>query len=137
MPEDEQLSAKDQKNLEPCDNTPIIDNLAPPISLLSAEEKSKYEEDVRNLYKQLDDKVNGGLGLHGGCGRLWGVAVRDMAFMNGGVALTVGVAFRRDCGLLRGMVSEPLPGWCSYGRHHLRLHLPHLAGVLCLPNDMT
>ncbi|XP_048857196.1 kinesin heavy chain isoform X1 [Brienomyrus brachyistius] len=56
VPEDEQLNAKDQKNLEPCDNTPIIDNLAPPISLLSAEEKSKYEEDVRNLYKQLDDK---------------------------------------------------------------------------------
>nr|XP_023671762.1 kinesin heavy chain isoform X1 [Paramormyrops kingsleyae]XP_023671763.1 kinesin heavy chain isoform X1 [Paramormyrops kingsleyae] len=56
VPEDEQLSAKDQKNLEPCDNTPIIDNLAPPISLLSVEEKSKYEEDVRNMYKQLDDK---------------------------------------------------------------------------------
>ncbi|XP_023671764.2 kinesin heavy chain isoform X2 [Paramormyrops kingsleyae] len=56
VPEEEQLSAKDQKNLEPCDNTPIIDNLAPPISLLSVEEKSKYEEDVRNMYKQLDDK---------------------------------------------------------------------------------
>uniref|UniRef100_A0A8C9WNC4 Kinesin-like protein n=1 Tax=Scleropages formosus TaxID=113540 RepID=A0A8C9WNC4_SCLFO len=48
--------AKEQKNLEPCDNTPIIDNLAPPIGLVSAEEKNKYEEDIANLYKQLDDK---------------------------------------------------------------------------------
>ncbi|KAK1165773.1 kinesin heavy chain isoform X1 [Acipenser oxyrinchus oxyrinchus] len=56
VPEDEQLSAEDQKNLEPCDNTPIIDNLAPPIAPVSAEEKSKYEENIVNLYKQLDDK---------------------------------------------------------------------------------
>ncbi|KAK1166031.1 kinesin heavy chain-like [Acipenser oxyrinchus oxyrinchus] len=55
VPEDEQLS-EDQKNLEPCDNTPIIDNLAPPIAPVSAEEKSKYEENIVNLYKQLDDK---------------------------------------------------------------------------------
>ncbi|KAI1899423.1 hypothetical protein AGOR_G00061630 [Albula goreensis] len=53
VPEDEQLSAKDQKNF---DNTPIIDNLAPPMGLLSSEEKSKFEEDITNLYKQLDDK---------------------------------------------------------------------------------
>ncbi|MGH0169176.1 UNVERIFIED_CONTAM: hypothetical protein FKN15_056303 [Acipenser sinensis] len=55
VPEDEQLS-EDQKNLEPCDNTPIIDNLAPPIAPVSTEEKSKYEENIANLYKQLDDK---------------------------------------------------------------------------------
>ncbi|XP_058889829.1 kinesin heavy chain-like isoform X2 [Acipenser ruthenus] len=55
VPEDEQLS-EDQKNLEPCDNTPIIDNLAPPIASVSAEEKSKYEENISDLYKQLDDK---------------------------------------------------------------------------------
>ncbi|XP_036396486.1 kinesin heavy chain [Megalops cyprinoides] len=53
VPEEEQLSAKDQKNF---DNTPIIDNLAPPVGLLSSEEKSKYEENISNLYKQLDDK---------------------------------------------------------------------------------
>ncbi|KAL4618018.1 kinesin heavy chain isoform X5 [Arapaima gigas] len=52
----EAVPEEEQKNLEPCDNTPIIDNLAPPIGLVSAEEKNKYEEDIVNLYKQLDDK---------------------------------------------------------------------------------
>ncbi|XP_066543954.1 kinesin heavy chain [Amia ocellicauda] len=56
VPEEEQLSAKDQKTFEPCDNTPIIDNMASSIAPVSAEEKSKYEEDISNLYKQLDDK---------------------------------------------------------------------------------
>ncbi|KAL2087890.1 hypothetical protein ACEWY4_016718 [Coilia grayii] len=56
VPENEQLSSKEQKNFETCDNTPIIDNLAPPVTLVSTEEKNKYEEDIRNLYKQLDDK---------------------------------------------------------------------------------
>uniref|UniRef100_A0A8K9Y7R7 Kinesin-like protein n=1 Tax=Oncorhynchus mykiss TaxID=8022 RepID=A0A8K9Y7R7_ONCMY len=59
VPEEEQLSAKEQKHLEPCDNTPIIDNMAPAngLVLVSTEEKSKYEEDISNLYKQLDDKL--------------------------------------------------------------------------------
>uniref|UniRef100_A0A4W5LLU1 Kinesin family member 5C n=1 Tax=Hucho hucho TaxID=62062 RepID=A0A4W5LLU1_9TELE len=58
VPEEEQLSAKEQKHLELCDNTPIIDNMAPAngLVLVSTEEKSKYEEDISNLYKQLDDK---------------------------------------------------------------------------------
>uniref|UniRef100_A0AAQ5ZPA3 Kinesin-like protein n=1 Tax=Amphiprion ocellaris TaxID=80972 RepID=A0AAQ5ZPA3_AMPOC len=58
VPEEEQLSSKDQKNVEPNDNTPIIDNLLPAgegVSV-SGEERSKYEEDISNLYKQLDDK---------------------------------------------------------------------------------
>ncbi|XP_063068576.1 kinesin heavy chain-like [Engraulis encrasicolus] len=58
VPENEQLSSKEQKNVEICDNTPIIDNLITPpvVTLVSTEEKNKYEEDIRNLYKQLDDK---------------------------------------------------------------------------------
>ncbi|XP_077009863.1 kinesin heavy chain isoform X1 [Tamandua tetradactyla] len=56
VPEDEQISAKDQKNLEPCDNTPILDNIAPVVAGISAEEKEKYEEEISILYRQLDDK---------------------------------------------------------------------------------
>ncbi|XP_074071239.1 kinesin heavy chain isoform X2 [Macrotis lagotis] len=56
VPEDEQISAKDQKNLEPCDNTPIIDNMAPVVSSISTEEKQKYDEEITCLYRQLDDK---------------------------------------------------------------------------------
>ncbi|XP_070711518.1 kinesin heavy chain-like [Pempheris klunzingeri] len=58
VPEDEQLSSKDQRSLEPCDNTPIIDNLLPAGGgdSVTGEERSKYEEDISNLYKQLDDK---------------------------------------------------------------------------------
>uniref|UniRef100_A0A670Z4A8 Kinesin-like protein n=1 Tax=Pseudonaja textilis TaxID=8673 RepID=A0A670Z4A8_PSETE len=56
VPEEEQISAKDQKNLEPCDNTPIIDNIVPVVASISSEEKRKYEEEVTSLYRQLDDK---------------------------------------------------------------------------------
>ncbi|XP_055456271.1 kinesin heavy chain [Psammomys obesus] len=55
VPEDEQISAKDQKSLEPCDNTPIIDNIAPVVVGISAE-KEKYDEELSSLYRQLDDK---------------------------------------------------------------------------------
>lgn len=60
VPEEEQQSSKDQRSGEPYDNTPIIDNLLPAgggVSV-SGDERRKYEEDVRNLYKQLDDKVS-------------------------------------------------------------------------------
>lgn len=57
VPEDEQISAKDQKNLEPCDNTPIIDNIVPVVASISVEEKRKYEEEITSFYRQLDDKV--------------------------------------------------------------------------------
>lgn len=55
VPEDEQISAKDQKSLEPCDNTPIIDNITPVVDGISAE-KEKYDEEITSLYRQLDDK---------------------------------------------------------------------------------
>ncbi|XP_035006242.2 kinesin heavy chain-like [Hippoglossus stenolepis] len=57
VPEEEQLSAKDQKSIE-CDNTPVIDNLPPAGGgvAVCGEERSKFEEDISNLYKQLDDK---------------------------------------------------------------------------------
>ncbi|KAL1787117.1 kinesin heavy chain [Sigmodon hispidus] len=55
VPEDEQISAKDQKNLEPCDNTPIIDNITPVVVGISTE-KEKYDEEISSLYRQLDDK---------------------------------------------------------------------------------
>lgn len=56
VPEDEQISAKDQKTLEPCDNTPIIDNITPVVAGISGEEKEKYDEEISSLYRQLDDK---------------------------------------------------------------------------------
>lgn len=69
VPEDEQLGSNDQKNTE-YDNTPVIDNLllakggggvgrGGGVSVCS-DEKNKYEEDINNLYKQLDDKVRPG-----------------------------------------------------------------------------
>uniref|UniRef100_A0AAQ4Q9V8 Kinesin-like protein n=1 Tax=Gasterosteus aculeatus aculeatus TaxID=481459 RepID=A0AAQ4Q9V8_GASAC len=59
VPEEEQLSSKDQKSVEACDNTPVIDNLLPPDGGVSVfgDEGGKYEEDISNLYKQLDDKL--------------------------------------------------------------------------------
>ncbi|XP_053273187.1 kinesin heavy chain [Pleuronectes platessa] len=57
VPEEEQLSSKDQKSIE-CDNTPVIDNLPPAGGgvAVCGEEHGKFEEDITNLYKQLDDK---------------------------------------------------------------------------------
>lgn len=59
VPEEERLSSKDPRSVEPCDNTLIIDNLlqAGGGVAVSGDERSRYEEDISNLYKQLDDKV--------------------------------------------------------------------------------
>lgn len=57
VPEEERLSSKDPRSSEPCDNTPIIDNRTEGGVSVSSDEPSRYEEDISNLYKQLDDKV--------------------------------------------------------------------------------
>ncbi|KAM4710776.1 kinesin heavy chain-like [Anableps anableps] len=56
VPEEERLSSKDQKSIEQNDNTPIIDNLQPGEGGVSSDERRTFEEDIRSLYKQLDDK---------------------------------------------------------------------------------
>ncbi|KAM9305663.1 kinesin heavy chain [Gastrophryne carolinensis] len=56
VPLDEQTSSKDQKTFEPCDNTPVIDNLLPAAACISSEDKKKYEDEMGSLYRQLDDK---------------------------------------------------------------------------------
>uniref|UniRef100_A0A3B3RKH6 Kinesin-like protein n=2 Tax=Paramormyrops kingsleyae TaxID=1676925 RepID=A0A3B3RKH6_9TELE len=56
VPKEEQLNAKDQKSLDLGENIPVISALGPPENLLSADERTKYEEDIAELYKQLDDK---------------------------------------------------------------------------------
>ncbi|KAG9477586.1 hypothetical protein GDO78_002791 [Eleutherodactylus coqui] len=58
VPVDEQIGSKDQKSLEPFDNTPIIDNLSPAVACISSEEKKKYDDDIASLYLQLDDKTS-------------------------------------------------------------------------------
>lgn len=40
-----------------CDETPINDNNSSIVIRISDEERHKYEEEIRKLYKQLDDKV--------------------------------------------------------------------------------
>ncbi|XP_068101941.1 kinesin heavy chain [Hyperolius riggenbachi] len=56
VPLDEQMSSKDQKSFEPCDNTPVIDNLSPAAAVVTSEERKKYDEEIASLYLQLDDK---------------------------------------------------------------------------------
>ncbi|XP_061571663.1 kinesin heavy chain-like [Cololabis saira] len=58
VPEEERLSAKDQKSGDAYDNTPVIDNLPLPAGgvSVSGEDRRKFEDDISSLYKQLDDK---------------------------------------------------------------------------------
>ncbi|KAL7890758.1 hypothetical protein AOLI_G00002340 [Acnodon oligacanthus] len=50
----EQLSDEDQNVI--CDSTPVISSTLPSITTVTAIEKEQREENLRNLYKQLDDK---------------------------------------------------------------------------------
>ncbi|XP_072847278.1 kinesin heavy chain isoform X2 [Pogona vitticeps] len=56
VPETEQLSDEEKVVADLCDETPINDNNSSIVIRISDEERHKYEEEIRKLYKQLDDK---------------------------------------------------------------------------------
>uniref|UniRef100_A0A8D0GSX7 Kinesin-like protein n=1 Tax=Sphenodon punctatus TaxID=8508 RepID=A0A8D0GSX7_SPHPU len=56
VPETEQLSDEERTAPDVCDETPINDNNSSIVIRISDEERHKYEEEIRKLYKQLDDK---------------------------------------------------------------------------------
>ncbi|CAM2109585.1 unnamed protein product [Caretta caretta] len=56
VPETEQLSEGEKPAPDTCDETPVNDNASSIVIRISEEERRKYEEEIRKLYKQLDDK---------------------------------------------------------------------------------
>ncbi|XP_077153861.1 kinesin heavy chain isoform X1 [Ranitomeya variabilis] len=56
VPETEQLSDGEQTIQETCDETPVNDDNSSIVIRISEEERRKYEEEIRKMYKQLDDK---------------------------------------------------------------------------------
>lgn len=57
MPETERLAGEDAAlGAELCEETPVNDNSSIVVRI-APEERQKYEEEIRRLYKQLDDKV--------------------------------------------------------------------------------
>uniref|UniRef100_H3BGB6 Kinesin-like protein n=1 Tax=Latimeria chalumnae TaxID=7897 RepID=H3BGB6_LATCH len=56
IPETEQLSDGERQIMDTCDETPVNDNTSSIVIRISEEERQKYEEEIRKLYKQLDDK---------------------------------------------------------------------------------
>lgn len=58
VPETEQTTANIVTCLESVEERPVLDNDTSSIVVrISEEERQKYEEEIRKLYKQLDDKV--------------------------------------------------------------------------------
>lgn len=58
MPETEQTTADIVIRLDSVEERPVLDNDTSSIVVrISEEERQKYEEEIRKLYKQLDDKV--------------------------------------------------------------------------------
>ncbi|XP_069509695.1 kinesin heavy chain isoform X1 [Ambystoma mexicanum] len=56
VPETEQLSENEKLVPDTCDETPVNDNNSSIVIRISEEERQKYEEEIRKMYKQLDDK---------------------------------------------------------------------------------
>ncbi|XP_032993526.1 kinesin heavy chain isoform X2 [Lacerta agilis] len=56
VPETEQLSDDEKAVPDTCDEMPVNDNNSSIVIRISDEERHKYEEEIRKLYKQLDDK---------------------------------------------------------------------------------
>ena len=57
VPETERLAGEDAAlGAELCEETPVNDNSSIVVRI-APEERQKYEEEIRRLYKQLDDKV--------------------------------------------------------------------------------
>lgn len=57
VPETERLAEEDAAlGAELCEETPVNDNSSIVVRI-APEERQKYEEEIRRLYKQLDDKV--------------------------------------------------------------------------------
>uniref|UniRef100_A0A8C5W8T3 Kinesin family member 5A n=1 Tax=Leptobrachium leishanense TaxID=445787 RepID=A0A8C5W8T3_9ANUR len=56
VPEIEQLVDEEQLTQDTCDETPVNDNNSSIVIRISEEERRKYEEEIRKMYKQLDDK---------------------------------------------------------------------------------
>lgn len=58
MPETERTTANVANRFETPEERPLLDNDTSSIVVrISEEERQKYEEEIRKLYKQLDDKV--------------------------------------------------------------------------------
>lgn len=58
MPETERTTSNVVNRFEIIEERPILDNDTSSIVVrISEEERQKYEEEIRKLYKQLDDKV--------------------------------------------------------------------------------
>lgn len=73
MPETERLAGEDAAlGTELCEETPVNDNSSIVVRI-APEERQKYEEEIRRLYKQLDDKVR----MPGGAGGEPGAVVRE------------------------------------------------------------
>lgn len=57
VPETERLAGEEATlGAELCEETPVNDNSSIVVRI-APEERQKYEEEIRRLYKQLDDKV--------------------------------------------------------------------------------